>query len=93
MVMGATSDQTSSMTKTLETFEGATCVDYKIKNSMKHASRGAFIAHLENLCHGMVAHFRISSKVIFKNKCNYFINDDIKVVVFHTGNGCSSRFK
>lgn len=92
MVMGATSDQASSMTKALETFEGAPCVDHKIQNAMKHASRGAFITQLEKSCRGMVAHFRRSSKVI-KNKCHYFINNDIKVVVFHTGNGCSSRFK
>lgn len=92
MVMGATSDQASSMTKALETFEGAPCVDHKIQNAMKHASRGAFITQLEKSCRGMVAHFRRSSKVI-KNKCHYFISNDIKVVVFHTGNGCSSRFK
>ena len=29
--MGATSDQASSMTKALETFEGAPCVDHKIQ--------------------------------------------------------------
>ncbi len=89
MVMGATSDQASSMTKALETLEGAPCVDHKIQNAMKHASRGAFITQLEMSCRGMVAHFRRSSKVIFKYKCLYFINGDIKVVVFHTGNGSS----
>jgi hypothetical protein len=92
MVMGATSDQASSMTKALETFEGAPCVDHKIQNAMKHASRGAFITQLEKSCRGMVAHFRRSSKVI-KHKCRYFISNDVKVVVFHTGKGCSSRFK
>jgi hypothetical protein len=62
--MGATSDQASSMTKALETFEGATCVDHKIQNDMKHASRGAFITQLEKSCRGMmVAHFKKSSKV------------------------------
>ena len=94
MVMGATSDQASSMTKALETFEGAPCVDHKIQNAMKHASRGAFITQLEKSCRGMVAHFRRSSKVIFKYKCLYFINSDInKDVVFHTGNGSSSLVK
>ncbi len=93
MVMGATSDQASSMTKALETFEGAPCVNHKIKNAMKHASRGALITQLEKSCRGMVAHFRRLSKVIFNNKCNCFINDDVKVVVFHTGNGCFSQFK
>ena len=52
------------MTKALETFEGAPCVDHKIQNAMKHASRGAFITQLEKSCRGMVAHFRRSSKVI-----------------------------
>ncbi len=93
MVMGATSDQASSITKALETFEGAPCVDHKLQNAMKHASRGAFITQLEKSCRGMVTHFRRSSKVIFKYKCLYFINNDIKVVVFHTGNGSSSLFK
>ncbi len=93
MVMGATFDQASSMTKALETFEGAPCVDHKIQNAMKHASRGAFITQLEKSCRGMGAHFRRSSKVIFKYKCLYFINSDIKVVAFHTGNGSSSLVK
>ena len=93
MVMGATSDQASSMTKALETFEGAPCVDHKIHNAIKHESRGVFITQLENTCRGMVAHFRRSSKVIFKYKCLYFINCDIKDVVFHTGNGSSSLVK
>ena len=94
MVMGATSDQASSMTKALETFGGAPCVDHKLQNdAMKHASRGAFITQLEKSCRGMVAHFRRSSKVIFKYKCLYFINSDIKDVVFHTGNGSSSLVK
>ncbi len=93
MVMGATSDQASSMTKALGTFEGAPCVDHKIQNAMKHASRGAFITQLEKSCRGMVAHFRRSSKVIFEYKCFYFIISDIIVVVFHTWNGSSSLFK
>ena len=93
MVMGATSDQASSMTKALETFEGAPCVDHKIQNAMKHASRGAFITQLEKSCRGMVAHFKRSSKVIFKYKCLYFINSDIKDVVFHSGNESSSLVK
>ncbi len=93
MVMGATFDQASSMTKALETFEGAPCVDHEIQNGMKHTSRGAFITQLEKSCRGMVAHFKRSSKVIFKYKCLYFINIDIKVVVLHTGNGSSSIFK
>jgi hypothetical protein len=62
--MGSKSDQASSMTKALETFEGAPCVAHKIQNAMKHASRGAFITQLENSCRGMLAHFRRSSKVI-----------------------------
>ena len=67
--MGSTSDQASSMTKALETFEGAPCVDHEIQNDMMHASRGAFITQLEKSCRGMVAHFRRSSKafIIFHN--------------------------
>jgi hypothetical protein len=63
--MGSTSYQASSMTKALETFERYLCVDHKIQNAMKHASRGTFITQLKKFCRGMVAHFRRSSKVIF----------------------------
>ncbi len=93
MVTGATYDQASSMTKALDTFEVALCVDHKIQNAMKHASRGAFITQLEKSCRGMVAHFRRASKVIFKYERLCFINSDIKVVVFHTWNGSYSIFK
>jgi hypothetical protein len=61
--MGSTSDQASSMIAALATFEGAPCVDHKIQNAMKHASRGTFITQLEKSCRGMVAHFRRSTKV------------------------------
>ena len=53
------------MTKTFETFEGMPCVDHKIQNTMKHASREAFITQLEKSCRGMMTHFRRSSKVIY----------------------------
>ena len=77
-VMGATSDQASSMTKALETFEGAPCVDHKIQNAMKHASRGAFITQLEKSCRGLVAHFRRSSKVNIISFTHYsYVYNDI----------------
>ncbi len=46
-------------------FEGAPCVDHKIQNDVKHASRGSFITHLEKSCRGMVAYFKRNSNVIY----------------------------
>jgi hypothetical protein len=63
--MGATTDQASTMVKALGDFEGAPCVDHKIQNALKHASKGDFIQNVEKKCRGIVAHFRRSSKVTF----------------------------
>ncbi len=66
MVMGAKSDQAGSITKALETFEGAPYVYHKIKNALNHASRGVSITMLEKSCRELVAHFRRSTKAIFE---------------------------
>ncbi len=63
--MESSADHASSMTKALRAFEGPICVDHKIQNAMKHASKGQFITQLEMYCRGTVAHFRRSSKEIY----------------------------
>ncbi len=72
-MQGSTSDQASSMTCALTDFEGASCVDHKLPNAMKHASRGAFIFGVEKFCRGIVAHFRRSGKVKHHILCQHCI--------------------
>ena len=59
------------MTGALKDFEGAPCVDHKLQNAMKHASRGAFISGVEMSCRGIVAHFRRSGKVKHHLLCQH----------------------
>ncbi len=61
------------MTGALKDFEGAPCVDHKLQNAMKHASRGAFISGVEKSCRGIVAHFRRSGKVKHHILCQHCI--------------------
>ncbi len=61
----------SSMTGALKDCEGAPCVDHKIQNAMKHASRSSFISGVEKSCRGIVAHFRISGKVMHNISFQY----------------------
>ena len=63
-MQGSTSDQASSMVGALKDFEGAPCVDHKIQNAMKYASKSNFISGVEKSCRGIVAHFRRSGKVM-----------------------------
>jgi hypothetical protein len=46
-----------------ESFEGAACVDHKIHNALKTASKSIFIEKLEKACRGIINHFRRSTKV------------------------------
>ncbi len=86
--MGATSDQASSMTKALETFEGAPCVDHKIQKAMKHANRGALRTQLEKSCRGMVTYFRRSSKVNIILFTHYsYVYNKFNFYVSSIGNG------
>ena len=62
--MGSTSDQAAPMVRALLDFEGAPCVDHKIQNALKHASKGDLIQRVEKKCRGIVAHFRRSNKVM-----------------------------
>jgi hypothetical protein len=62
-VHGSTTDAASNMRSAFESFEGASCVDHKIQNALKTASKSAFIEKLEKACRGIVNHFRRSQKV------------------------------
>ena len=92
--MGSTSDQASTMTLALQDFEGAPCVDHKIQNALKHASRGEFISLVEKKCRGVVAHFRRSNKVSshpnlrFNSFC--FCGIELSHIACSTGNESST---
>ena len=62
-VHGSTTDAASNMRLAFESFEGASCVDQKIQNALKTASKSTFIEKLEKACRGIVNHFRRSEKV------------------------------
>ena len=51
------------MKSAFDSFEGASCVDHKIQNALKTASKSTFIEKLEKACRGIVNHFRRSTKV------------------------------
>ena len=62
-VHGSTTDQASNMKLAFESFEGATCVDHKIQNALKTASKSIFIEKLEKACRSIINQFRRSTKV------------------------------
>ena len=62
-VHGSTTDQASNMKLAFESFEGSTCIDHKIQNALKSASKIPYIEKLEKACRGIVNHFRRSNKV------------------------------
>ena len=72
-VHGSTLDAASNMRVAFDSFEGASCVDHKIQNGLKTASKSTFIEKLEKACRGIVNHFRRSQKVCIA-KDNVTIN-------------------
>ncbi len=76
-MQGSISDKASSMIGTLNDFEGAPCVDHKLPNAIKHASRGAFIFVFEKSYRGIVAHFRRSGKVKHHILCQHCIEPNV----------------
>ena len=70
---GSTTDAASNMKLAFDSFEGASCVDHKIQNALKTASKSTFIEKLEKACRGIVNHFRRSQKVCIA-KDNVTIN-------------------
>jgi hypothetical protein len=72
-VHGSITDQASNMKLAFESFEGATCVDHKIQNALKTATKSSFIEKLEKACRGIINHFRRSTKV-FISICRALIS-------------------
>ena len=73
-VHGSTTDAASNMRLAFESFEGASCVDHKIQNALKTASKSAFIEKLEKACRGIVNHFRRSQKVCMCKEIGRYIS-------------------